>query len=53
MLSLTLLNLQDDYRLLSRKRAPKLADWLIPKNGKANVIDRLAISSAQQEVLGL
>ena len=32
---------------------PKLADWLVPKNGKADLIDHLAISSMQQEVLGL
>ena len=32
---------------------PKLVDWLVPKNGKANLTDRSAISSTQQEVLGL
>ena len=32
---------------------PKLADWLVPKNGKVDLIDRSAISSTQQEVLGL
>ena len=29
---------------------PKLVDWLVPKNGSANLIDRSAISSTQQEV---
>ena len=32
---------------------PKLADWLVPKNGKADLINRSAISSMQQEVVGL
>ena len=32
---------------------PKLADWLVPKNGEADLIDRSAISSTKQEVLGL
>ena len=32
---------------------PKLADWLVSKNGKADLIDCSAISSTQQEVLGL
>ena len=41
------------HGLLSRKRAPKLADWLVPKNGKADLINRSAIISTQQEVLGL
>ena len=31
----------------------KLADWRVPKNGSADLIDRSAISSTQQEVLGL
>ena len=35
------------------ERASKLADWLVPKNGKADLIDRSAISSTQQEVLGM
>ena len=53
MLSLALLHLYDDNRLLSWKRAPKLADWLVPKNGNANLIDHSAINSKQQEVMGL
>ena len=32
---------------------PKFAGLLVPKNGKADLIDRSAISSTQQEVLGL
>ena len=32
---------------------PKLADWLVPKNSSAGLVDYLAISSTQQEVLGL
>ena len=32
---------------------PKLADWLVPKNGRADLINCSAISSTQQEVLGL
>ena len=32
---------------------PKLMDWLVPKNGKADLIDSSAISSTQQEVLDL
>ena len=32
---------------------PKLADWLVPKNIKADLIDCSAISFTQQEVLGL
>ena len=32
---------------------PKLADWLVPKNGRADLIDHSAIGSMQQEVLGL
>ena len=32
---------------------PKLADWLVLRNGKADLVDRSAISSTQQEVLGL
>ena len=32
---------------------PKFTDWLVPKNGKVNLIDRSAIGSTQQEVLGL
>ena len=32
---------------------PKLANWVVPKNGKADLIDCSAISSTQQEVLGL
>ena len=31
---------------------PKLTDGQVPKNGKADLIDRSAISSTQQEVLG-
>ena len=31
----------------------KLADWLVPKKDKADLIDRSAISSTQQEVLSL
>ena len=45
--------LHDDHWLLSQKQAPKLTDWLVLKNGCADLIDRSAISSTQQEVLGL
>ena len=32
---------------------PKLVDWLVLKNGYANLIDCSAITSTQQEVLDL
>ena len=32
---------------------PKLADWLVLKNRCADLVDHQAISSTQQEVLGL
>ena len=32
---------------------PKPADWLVLKNGCADLVDCSAISSTQQEVLGL
>ena len=36
-----------------RNGKPKLVEWLVVKNGCANLIDRSAISSTQQEVPGL
>ena len=34
-------------------KTPKLADWLVLKNGCTDLTDRSAISSTQQKVLGL
>ena len=42
-----------EFWLSSRERTPKLADWLVLKNGSADLIDPLTVGSTQYEVLGL